>query len=121
MIFFVEEIKTPKSSTNNTETTCDNKGQDNQAFELTESGNNQKVQKTTTTTVNRNPIDNPDTAINNTKKSKNCLMEFFDPTLAYDCLKVFFKKREHNGRLFLILLVCSYFLFIGPTLGKLFL
>ena len=48
---------------------------------------------------------------------KSCLREFFDPAQAYECIKVLLKKRANHVQTFLILLVVSYGLFVGPQLG----
>ncbi|GAB0091592.1 uncharacterized protein DMENIID0001_064480 [Sergentomyia squamirostris] len=51
-------------------------------------------------------------------KKKNVCLEFFDPTLLKDCIKVVTRKREGNRQLMIILLIAAYFTFLGPPLGE---
>ncbi|XP_059607866.1 probable peptidoglycan muropeptide transporter SLC46 [Phlebotomus argentipes] len=52
------------------------------------------------------------------EKKKNALLEFFDPTLLKDCIKVLTQKREGNKQILIILLIGAYFTFLGPPLGE---
>ncbi|CAD7077737.1 unnamed protein product [Hermetia illucens] len=52
------------------------------------------------------------------ERQKNCLVDFFDPTSAYECIQIFAKKRAHNLRTYLILLVILQLLFIAPAIGE---
>lgn len=49
------------------------------------------------------------------KKKRNIFVDFFDPTSAYDCFEVVFRKREFNGRLLLILFVILSLLISAPN------
>lgn len=49
------------------------------------------------------------------KKKRNIFVDFFDPTSAYDCFEVVFRKREFNGRLLLILFVILSLLISAPS------
>lgn len=48
------------------------------------------------------------------------LREFFDPSLVMDCIRFPLIKRKNNERMLLILLLCAYFLTVGPGAGKLY-
>lgn len=52
------------------------------------------------------------------EKKKNAFLEFFDPTLLKDCIKVLTVKREGNKQLLICLLIAVYFIFLGPPLGE---
>jgi len=49
---------------------------------------------------------------------RSLLKELFDPTLVLDCIRFPLVKRPNNGRMLLILLLCAYFLTVGPTSGE---
>lgn len=52
------------------------------------------------------------------KIEKNWCVQFFNPIVAIDCIRVIVKHRAHNGRKILILLLVMYFIAIGPAYGK---
>lgn len=52
-----------------------------------------------------------------TNKS-NCLLDFFNPVVAVECVKVLMRKRENQGRATVILLFVMYFVAIGPAFGE---
>lgn len=52
------------------------------------------------------------------KIEKNWCVQFFNPIVAIDCLRVVLRQRKHNGRKILILLLVMYFISIGPAFGK---
>lgn len=51
------------------------------------------------------------------KIKKNFLVEFFNPVVAVDCIRVVLKKREFHGRRIVALLLIMYFLSMGPAFG----
>lgn len=52
------------------------------------------------------------------KKEPNCLIDFFNPIVALECVKVLMRKRENQGRATVILLFFMYFIAIGPAFGE---
>lgn len=52
------------------------------------------------------------------KPHQNCLVDFFNPIVAIDCIKVIVRKRSNGGRRIVILLLCLYFFSIGPAFGN---
>lgn len=54
------------------------------------------------------------------KIRRNCFVEFFNPIVAIDCLRVILRKRENNGRMIVVLLLVMYFIATGPAFGKFF-
>lgn len=52
------------------------------------------------------------------KKPQNCLIDFFNPIVAVECVKVLMRKRENQGRAIVILLFVTYFIAIGPAFGE---
>lgn len=49
-----------------------------------------------------------------------CLIDFFNPIVAVNCIKVIVRKRPHNARRVVILLLVLYFIAIGPAFGNSF-
>lgn len=52
------------------------------------------------------------------KKAPNCLLDFFNPIVAVECIKVLMRKRKNQGRVTVILLFVMYFIAIGPAFGE---
>lgn len=52
------------------------------------------------------------------KKQPNCFLDFFNPIVAVECVKVLMRKRENQGRATIILLFVMYFIAIGPSFGE---
>lgn len=52
------------------------------------------------------------------EKKTNWLVDFFNPIVAVQCMKVIMRKRENQGRATIILLFFMYFIAIGPAFGK---
>lgn len=48
-----------------------------------------------------------------------CLVDFFNPIVAVNCIKVIVRKRLHNARRVVILLLVLYFIATGPAFGEL--
>ncbi|XP_037949860.1 uncharacterized protein LOC119681028 [Teleopsis dalmanni] len=126
IIFFLEEVK-PATSENKTVTDAPPplptqappalQGAENLAYETT----NLEIGKTNNIElVPRNqgsttaPVRVPEPPV----VKRSFLSEFFDPTLAIDCIRFPFIKRENNGRMLLILLIFAYFLTLGPASGE---
>lgn len=51
-------------------------------------------------------------------KPPNCLLDFFNPVVAVECVKVLMRKRKNRGRAIVILLFVMYFIAIGPAFGE---
>ena len=87
-------------------------GTTNTAFEVTD---------VTEVNGNREAISALDAAISSGQEpapKKSCLAEFFDPTLAIECIKMPFEKRANYGQALFILMMIAYFLTAGPAAGK---
>lgn len=52
------------------------------------------------------------------KNQPNCLLDFFNPVVALECIKVLMRKRENQGRATVILLFVMYFIAVGPAFGE---
>lgn len=52
------------------------------------------------------------------KIEKNWCVQFFNPIVAVDCLRVVLTKRKNSGRTILALLLVMYFIAIGPAFGE---
>lgn len=52
------------------------------------------------------------------QKKPNCLLDFFNPIVAIECIKVLMRKRENQGRATVILLFVMYFIAVGPAFGE---
>jgi hypothetical protein len=52
------------------------------------------------------------------EETKNICLEFFDPRLANQCIKSFFKKRDYGARSIIILLMLMHFLTNGVANGE---
>lgn len=50
--------------------------------------------------------------------NKPCLVDFFNPIVAVNCLRVIVRKRPNNARRVVILLLVLYFVAIGPAFGE---
>lgn len=57
-------------------------------------------------------------AITEPTKQPNCLLDFFNPIVAVECVKVLMRKRENQGRATVILLFVMYFIAVGPAFGE---
>ncbi|XP_002031214.2 uncharacterized protein LOC6606410 [Drosophila sechellia] len=121
IIFFIKEVKTtPTTSTTANEppplpTTLPPKqqGADNMAYETT---NLEELQGNKNVNFQLTPQMEPKVEVVPPKRS--ALKELFDPTLVLDCIRFPLIKRPNNGRMLLILLLCAYFLTVGPTSGE---
>lgn len=114
IIFVLKEVDHSKmQSTNGTVSNGEGKvtaeGTDNAAFELKESASSNG------TTTNGNGASTPTPVI--TALKENFCVEFFNPVVAVGCIQVILKKREHNGRVIIWLLLITYFIAIGPAFG----
>lgn len=52
------------------------------------------------------------------KKAPNFFLDFFNPIVAVECVKVLMRKRENQGRATVILLFVMYFIAVGPAFGE---
>lgn len=52
-------------------------------------------------------------------EKRPCLVDFFNPIVAINCIKVIGKKRLYNARRVVVLLLILYFIATGPAFGKL--
>lgn len=87
-IFYLKEVKIPSKS-------IENAAYDNQAFDI------------------------PATCEIQAKSApKNAILEFFDPQHAIKCITSFIKKREHNLRTILVLLMLMHMLCHGISQGE---
>lgn len=87
-------------------------GVDNPAFDNAE--RNVHVQ---TQTVNGNR--EVTLTMSDPKKAKsNCFLDFFNPIVAVECVKVLMRKRKNQGRATVILLFIMYFIAVGPAFGE---
>ncbi|XP_055321169.1 uncharacterized protein LOC129577699 isoform X2 [Sitodiplosis mosellana] len=57
-------------------------------------------------------------SVSEPKKKTNCLLDFFNPVVAVECIKVLMRKRVNRGRATVILLFVMYFIAIGPAFGE---
>lgn len=121
IIFFVKEVKsTPKSVDSQTNeppplpsTLPPKQGAENMAYETT---NLDELQANKNVNFQLTPQMEPKVEVVPPKKS--LFKELFDPTLVLDCIRFPIVKRPNNGRLLLILLLCAYFLTVGPVSGE---
>lgn len=115
-IFFLKEIKVPKTSEpieENPTTESTTNGVDNMGFtDAPANGNNDRYGKEEPGAT----VTDPETP----KKKSNFCVEFFDPTLALDCIKVIKKKRENRKHFIIWALILSYMIIIGTAQGKSF-
>lgn len=111
IIFVLKEVDHSKlQSTNGTVSNGTTEGVDNAAFELKESAPN-------TTTTNGNGASAAPKPVIAAIKENFCV-EFFNPVVAVGCIQVILRKREHNGRIIIWLLLLTYFIAIGPAFGE---
>lgn len=108
MIFCLKEVERPKKD----EIELSNNGVDNPGFENAE--RNIQLRET----QNANGHREMTISVGEEKKQRNCLLEFFNPVVAVECLKVLMRKRENKGRATIILLFAMYFIAIGPSFGE---
>ncbi|KAH8346068.1 hypothetical protein KR067_000878 [Drosophila pandora] len=121
IIFFVKEVKSPPkpvdSQTNEPpplpSTLPPKQGAENMAYETT---NLDELQANKNVNFQLTPQMEPKVEVVPPKKS--LFKELFDPTLVLDCIRFPIVKRPNNGRLLLILLLCAYFLTVGPVSGE---
>ncbi|KAH8268098.1 hypothetical protein KR026_000079 [Drosophila bipectinata] len=121
IIFFVKEVKsTPKSVDSQSNeppplpsTLPPKQGAENMAYETT---NLDELQANKNVNFQLTPQMEPKVEVVPPKKS--LFKELFDPTLVLDCIRFPIVKRPNNGRLLLILLLCAYFLTVGPVSGE---
>ncbi|XP_055849686.1 uncharacterized protein LOC129914448 [Episyrphus balteatus] len=107
VLFFIKEI--PQISDKDKEGEL---GTTNTAFEVTD---------VTEVNGNREAISALDAAISTGQEpppKKSCLAEFFDPTLAIECIKMPFEKRANYGQALFVLMMIAYFLTAGPAAGE---
>lgn len=108
VIFCLKEVdRSP-----NDEVELSSSGVDNPAFDHTE--RNVRVRET----QNANGHREMTISVDEPKKQPNCLLDFFNPIVAVECLKVLMRKRENQGRATVILLFAMYFIAIGPSFGE---
>lgn len=121
IIFFVKEVKSaPKSVDSQSNeppplpaTLPPKQGAENMAYETT---NLDELQPNKNVNFQLTPQMEPKVEVVPPKKS--LFKELFDPTLVLDCIRFPIVKRPNNGRLLLILLLCAYFLTVGPVSGE---
>ncbi|XP_055902860.1 uncharacterized protein LOC129939025 [Eupeodes corollae] len=107
VLFFIDEIPVTDEKEKPIEL-----GTTNTAFEVTD---------VTEVNGNREAISALDAAISTGQEpppKKSCLAEFFDPTLAIECIKMPFEKRTNYGQALFILIMIAYFLTSGPASGE---
>lgn len=51
-------------------------------------------------------------------EKRPCLVDFFNPIVAINCIKVIGKKRLYNARRVLVLMLILYFIATGPAFGE---
>lgn len=107
MIFCLKEVERPKKDEIEL-----SPGVDNPAFENAE--RNVQIRETQHANGHRELT----IGISEPKKQPNCLLDFFNPIVAVECLKVLMRKRENQGRATIILLFVMYFIAIGPSFGE---
>lgn len=107
VIFCLKEVERPKKDEIEL-----SPGVDNPAFENAE--RNLQLRET----QNANGHHEMTISINQPKKEPNCLLDFFNPVVAVECVKVLMRKRENQGRATIILLFFMYFIAIGPSFGE---
>lgn len=108
VLFFIKEIPPISSEKDNKEV----QGKTNAAFEATD---------VSEANGNREAISALDAAISSGQEplpKKSCLSEFFDLTLATECLKMPFEKRPNYGQALLILMMIAFFLTSGPAAAE---
>ncbi|KAH8283773.1 hypothetical protein KR054_001091 [Drosophila jambulina] len=122
IIFFVKEVKTtPQTTATATNeppplpaTLPPKQGAENMAYETT---NVDELQGNKNVNFQLTPhMVEPKVEVVPPRKS--LFKELFDPTLVIDCIKFPLVKRPNNGRMLLILLLCAYFLTVGPVSGE---
>lgn len=106
VIFCLKEVERPKKEE------IELPGVDNPAFENAE--RNLQLRET----QNANGHREMTISISEPKKQPNCLLDFFNPIVAVECVKVLMRKRENQGRATVILLFVMYFIAIGPSFGE---
>lgn len=107
VIFCLKEVERPKKD--EIELTP---GVDNPAFENAE----RNLQLRENQNANgHHDMTNP---ASDAKTPPNCLLDFFNPVVAVECVKVLMRKRENQGRATVILLFVMYFIAIGPSFGE---
>lgn len=52
------------------------------------------------------------------EEKKNFFVDFFNPTVAVQCLNVIMRKRKNQGRAVILLLFFIYFMTVGPAFGE---
>ncbi|KAH8375809.1 solute carrier family 46 member 3 [Drosophila serrata] len=127
IIFFVKEVKTTPqttaTATNGTQaneppplptTLPPKQGAENMAYETT---NVDELQGNKNVNFQLTPH-MVEPKVEAVPPRKSLFKELFDPTLVIDCIKFPLVKRPNNGRMLLILLLCAYFLTVGPVSGE---
>lgn len=109
MIFCLKEVE---RRPNKEEVELSPSGVDNPAFDNVE----RSVQ--VRETQNANGHREMTISVAEPKKQPNCLLDFFNPIVAVECVKVLMRKRENQGRATIILLFVMYFIAIGPSFGE---
>lgn len=89
-------------------------GVDNPTFTSDTNGHSQD---TRTEHTNGNGTSVPSTGAAPAKE-KNCLLEFFNPIVAIQCVQVITRKRENGGRATICLVLVMYFIAMGPAFGE---
>lgn len=54
------------------------------------------------------------------KKKVPCLLDFFNPIVIFDCVKLLVRERPHNARRIVILILFLYFVALAPAYGYLY-
>lgn len=107
VIFCLKEVERPKKDEIEL-----SPGVDNPGFENVE--RNLQLRETQNTNGHREMS----ISISEPKNQPNCLLDFFNPVVAVECVKVLMRKRENKGRATVILLFAMYFIAIGPSFGE---
>lgn len=110
MIFCLKEVERPNKKE---EVELSPSGVDNPAFD-----NNVERNVQVRETQNANGHREMTISVAEPKKQPNCLLDFFNPIVAVECIKVLMRKRENQGRATIILLFVMYFIAIGPSFGE---
>lgn len=122
ILYIIFVLKDSKPPTDDSATkppisnTIDSAGIDNVTFDMAELENKTHKPRPScgNLKINSSDMNNINHRMN---IRRNCLVEFFNPIVAIDCIRVILRKREHNGRMTVATLLIMYFVATGPAFG----